>query len=207
MKPLNILIMFFTGVIFCSCQSQKLSLQDKSSKELLQISLNHRATIFIFAYDLPCGTGIGAFREECPEFRELSGRNDFAAVLLDEYIKLDPLAVDPDWSDLQIGEFKWKITLIEFLLAQPNIMEQLGEYELRSLKEIAVLNYQKKKMLSEVYGWGLTSPAAVCASIIMKVNPALLEERRSETSPLICNLGADSRFLDEVVELLKSIEI
>ena len=128
MKPLNILIMFFTGVIFCSCQSQKLSLQEISTEKLYQISMEHPSKVAIFQFDDCCGAGLGTFRRNCPEFMEFWSRNDCAAVLFDEYSKLDPLAVDPNWTLLQTGEFSWSILYIEYFLAQEYIINKLNDY-------------------------------------------------------------------------------
>ena len=231
MKTLKFFKLFFAGatiVMMCSCQS-KLSISEISSEDLFQISMKHPSKAGIFAFNDPSPTGIGYFIEHCPEFRELYGRSDFATVLLNEYCKLDPLAIDPSWTDLEIGEFTWSILYIEFFLAQKHAMNQLGTIDLWYLKETAVSNYQKKKTLPEIYGMGLFSTAALCTSIILEENPELLEDVRFICYQEYPELPEDdirrnirfmaSQFIktlrfegseicmDSIVELLKTMEI
>ena len=211
MSRINLL--FFIGitiVAMCSCQS-KLSIEEMSSKELLQKSLESPVIGLIFAFNDPCATGISRFMKECPEFRELYFRSDFTSVLIEEYSKFDPLAIDPKWSDLQTGQYTFHFLYIEFFLSQK--VNQIEKPDLRYLKEMAISNYQKKKMRLDVYGMGLASSAALCASIIMNVNPDILEVYQDiygyiPIHRFICSLvGVPSGYFDEIVDVLKNIEI
>ena len=227
---LKISKLFFAGVtiaVMCSCQS-KLSISDMSSEELFQISMKHPSVAGIFAFNDPCSGGIGYFLERCPEFREFLSRDDFAAVLLNEYRKHDPLAfVDQGWTDMEIGKFSFHIRYIEFFLAQKFVINQLDNIDLWYLKEMAVSNYQKKKTLPEIYdGLGLCSTAALCTGIILNVNPDLLEDIRFicyqeypelpedanirlKASQFVCTLRFEGSeiCMDAIVDLLNTMEL
>ena len=207
----KIFILFFIGAVIYSCQS-KLSLQERSTKELFEASVNHPGNPIFFQNCM--STGISVFGDQCPEFKEFWSRCDAASVLLNEYLEFDPLAIDPNWSDKQIGEFSFRAIYIEIFLVQK--INELGEADLRILKGITISNYQKKKMLPEVHGKGLSSTGALCASIIYRVNPELFGDHIFEVSRFICTLMSfkGSQILDGqddpfgfIIELLKSIEL
>ena len=115
-----------------------------STEELVKICLAYPEWGLMNAYNSrPNGLAIlvGLFNG----FRELYNRHDAALELLKVYDKLDPLAVDPSWSDLQQGQYSFQFTKIEMFLSQKPITDQLDDVGIRYLKEVAVSKYQKKK--------------------------------------------------------------
>jgi len=215
MKTYHVFLVACLILFTLSCQS-KLSDAEiygkMSTEKLVQDFLAHPNWEIIFAFNSP-RDGLSVFIERsCPELgKELFRRDDFAAVLLDEYSKLDPLAVDQDWTDIQKGQFKFEIYKIELLFTEGVIINQLSNVELRKLKETVISNYHMKKILQKIYNDNdLSSSAAVCMKIIEKVNSDLLIDIPSELYTLRYYLFIDIRYvylLDVIIELLESIEV
>jgi len=173
-----------------------------STEELVKICLNYPEWGLMNAYNSR-STGFSVLVDLFNGFRELFSRDDAASELLKVYEKLDPLAVDPGWTDLQQGEFGFEFTKIEMFFNQKVMIDKLDNEGLKSLKKIATEKYQNKKMMPKMYSlWNLSPTAGIFVYIIEKENASLLENRRSEINSFKYYMMSENiQFLDSIVEL------
>ena len=83
--------------------------------------------------------------------QELLERPEVVLLLMKEYINLDPVKVDPDWTILQIAIYKYRFMFIEMLLGQEELLSQLSKTERRQLLEECLSKYTAK-VQDETYG-------------------------------------------------------
>ena len=184
--------------------------RDMSTSELLQKCLSYPYWYTSGPYSTP-GTAFGVAMSETPVFSEFFSRYDSSTELLKVYKKMDPLAVDHNWTGLEKGRFATRIQKVEYLIIV--MIDILDASDLRNLKEEVISKYQKKKsLLGSGIFWesDLSYTVGVCVNIIEKVNSELLDGRRLEVNYFKFYLMVDStnlQFLDDMIELLKSIEI
>jgi len=174
-----------------------------STEELVKVCLSYPWWGLIDAYN-DRRTGFGIIVGYFNGFRELFRRTDAATQLLKEYDKMDPLAVDPEWTDLQKGLYCFQFEKIEMFLSKKPMIRQLDEEGVRRLTETVLSKYQKKRMLPEIYSlYNLSPTVAVCLNIIEKENSELLNNRYDVNMFRNTVMSNDIRFLDAMVELLK----
>ena len=181
-------------------------LKNISTEELVKVCLAYPEWGLIHAYNSR-GTGLFALAKLFNGFRELFNREDAATALMNEYAKIDPLAVGQDWTPLEQGLYSFQLEKIELFLLQKQMILKLNEDGMRHLKEMTLTKYQKKKMLPEIYSlWDFCPTVGICANIIEIKNANLLEDKRAEINYfkyyLMCE---DIQFLDSIVELLNQI--
>jgi len=213
MKTINIFLAVTLTVFMSSCQT-KMSDDEifwkMSTEELVQKCLDYPLFGLMNAYN-SLNDGFAIMTEGYNGFQELFSRDDAATELLKVYEKLDPLAVNPNWPDLKIGEFRFEFIKIEMFFNQKIMIDKLTDNGLRNLKEALVLTYKKKMMLPEMYYSDSLCPSVgACVQIIEKMNASLLDERRLEVDYLKYYLmvGIDNmELLDYIVEILENIEI
>ena len=83
--------------------------------------------------------------------QELLERPKAGLLLMKEYISLDPDKVDPDWTILQRGNYRFRFMFIEMLLGQEKMLSQLSKIERRQLLEECLSKYTAK-VQNETYG-------------------------------------------------------
>jgi hypothetical protein len=114
-------------------------------------------------------TGLSVLASLFNGFQELLYRDDSAIELIKAYSKLNPIEVSNNWTDLQKGQYSFQFTCIEMLLLQNVMINKLDEEHIQILKELAIPQYKKKKMLPEIYSlWDLSPTAGICLAILRK---------------------------------------
>ena len=141
-------------------------------------------------------------------FRELLNHSNAAMELLKLYEEPDPLSIDTDWTYLEKRQYIILSEKIEMIFISLQLFYHLDKTGIQNLKKIAISKYQKKKMLTEIYGlWDLSTTVALCAMIIRKENPTLYANIPSINTFVRYLKSNDIRYLDYIVELLEKIEI
>jgi hypothetical protein len=173
-----------------------------STEELVKTCMSYPEWGLIHAYN-DRYTGLSVIVSLFNGFRELLGRDDAATELMKVYAGIDPLAVDPGWTDLQKGEYGFRFTRLELFLSLKPVIGKLDENGIRTLNEIAVSKYRQKKMLPKIYSlWDLSPTAGICLSILerdaehpaVKDNSAIRDFKRDLMTD-------DIRVPDEIVRL------
>ena len=182
-------------------------LRNISTEELVKTCLSYPQWGLIHAYNSRV-QGFSVIIRLFNGFSELFNRMDATTELMKAYNQLDPLAVDPDWTDLLKGMYSHKFEGFEILFFWPGMIEKLDKAGIRELKETVISKYQKKRILPEIYDmWCLSPTVAVCATIIRKENFDLFNSI-SGIGLLMFNLySEDIYFMDSIVELLEKMEI
>lgn len=178
-------------------------LKEISTKELVKTCLSYPQWGLIHAYN-DRRTRFSVIVSLFNGFRELFSRNDAVIELLKVYDKLDPLSVDPNWTDLQKGEYCFQFTKIELFLSPNPMIDQLDKDVIQYLKEAVISKYQKKKVLPEIYSlWDLSPIVAICLNIIEKDNTDIVKNIFDANYLKTSLMSEDIQFLDNIVELLK----
>jgi hypothetical protein len=168
-----------------------------STEELVKTCLAYPEWRLINAYsDRQAGLAnvMGLFNG----FHELFTRNDAAKELIKAYVKMDPLAVDRNWTPLQKGMYSFQFTCIEMLLSHGAIVAKLDETDTRVLLDEAVSKYRRKRQMPDIYSlWDVSPTAGLCLNILdkdgafVKNNPELQSFQRT--------------FMTEDIEILNKI--
>ena len=174
-----------------------------STEELVKVCLAYPQWGLMHAYNSR-QTGFAALASYYNGFRELFIRKDAAIELLKLYDKMDPLSVNPNWTDLQKGLYSFEFEKIEMLLSKKPVIEQLDKAGIQWLKEEVIAKYQKKKMLPEIYSlWDLSPTVAVCLNIVEKENINFVKSTSDVNTFKQDIMSNDIRFLDNIVETIK----
>ena len=168
-----------------------------STAELVKTCLAYPEWRLINAYsDRQAGLAnvIGLFNG----FHELLVRHDAAKELIKVYVKMDPLAIDRNWTSLQKGTYSFQFTCIEMLLSHNVIVRQLDETDIRILLNEAISKYKNKKLMVDMFSlWDLSPTAGLCLNILEK--DGLLIKNNSDLQLF------QQTFLTEDIEILEKI--
>jgi hypothetical protein len=178
-----------------------------STEELIKTCLSYPEWGLIHAYnDRP--TGLSVIVSLFNGFQELFNRDDAARELIKVYVKLDPLAVKPDWTQLQQGQYAFQFTRIELLLMQKAIIGKLDNKGILELKEIAISKYRNKKRLPEIYSlWDLSPTAGICLNIFEKREANVTNNDSAIKLFKHYLMSDDIGVLDKIVGLLEKNEL
>jgi hypothetical protein len=178
-----------------------------STAELVKTCLSYPEWGLIHAYN-DRQTGLSVIISLFNGFRELFNRDDTAKELMKVYVKLDPLAVKPDWTPLQEGLYAFRFTQIELLLMQKTMIDKLDNKGILELKEMAISKYRNKKRLPEIYSlWDLSPTVGICLNIFEK-EKANVTKNDSAIKLFQHRLMTDDiGVLDRIVELSEKNEL
>jgi len=97
-------------------------------------------------------------------FVELETRSDAGKELMKIYTGYKPDGFDLNSTDLEIGKFMSRITHIEIIIAQTEILNKLNPGDLRELLSLCSQKYKQKKDRQKYYGRiGLHTTALIIA--------------------------------------------
>jgi hypothetical protein len=175
-------------------------IKNTSTAELVKICLAYPEWGLMHAYN-DRQTGFSVLVSLFNGFRELFDREDAGRELVKVYLEMNPLAVDPDWTPLQQGQYSFRFTCVEMFLFQQPVINKLDKGEIKQLKDLAVSMYKKKKMLPKIYSlWDLSPTAGICLTVSDKEKNNGMDEN-TELKVFRQNLMADNiRVLDKIVE-------
>lgn len=138
-----------------ACQIPDESLSEMPTDDLLQTVLEYPFMIDLYAFDT-YADGFEHVYSEFPALEELAEREDFGAVLVDFY-QSTPVANRANARNSLDYESIKNLSLIEILLAQPEMTYNLEETEIDSLISIAEEKYLEKSDTMTVNGGNLTT--------------------------------------------------
>jgi len=168
-----------------------------STPELVKICLAYPEWGIINAFN-DRRIGLNNMMSQFNGFSELFARNDAAKELIKVYSRLDPLAIGKDWTLLQKGNYSFSINCVELLLSQGLIIDKLDEQDIQVLLDMAVLKYESKKQVPDVYSlWSLSPTAGLCLSILDK------DGKFSRNNKKLLSLK--QTFMTEDIEVLDSV--
>ena len=123
-----------------ACQIPETTLNGMSTAGLVETVLNYPLFGDAWAWDNP-QEGFDAVSSGFNGIPALFNRKDAGTELLSEYQALDPTAVNSDWTDLQKGQYEYKILDAEMLLAQTPVIAGLSTQDCHNLVREAILKY------------------------------------------------------------------
>jgi len=177
-----------------------------STEELVKICLDSPLWGVRYAFN-DIGTGMAVLLDSFNGFHELFDREDAATELLKVYDKLDPLAIDAEWTSFEQGMYREEFRKLEMLLSLIPMINKFDLEGIQKLKDVLILKYQGKKELPEIYttSMDLSTTAYVCVTILYLKNPDIMEEYRGEINKFrFYGWSNDIQFLDTIVDLLNA---
>ena len=100
-------------------------------------------------------------------FSELEKRSDAGAELIKEYKKFNPAEIRSYDTPVKRGEFAFKITYVEILLAQKPMLSGLDKTSKKELIKTVVFNYEIIKKMPENYAtFGLLTPTLMLGRLL-----------------------------------------
>ena len=123
-----------------ACQIPETTLNGMSTAGLVETVLNYPLFGDAWAWNYP-QEGFDAVSSGFNGIPALFDRKDAGMVLLAKYKTLDPIAVNSDWTDLQKGQYEYKILDAEMLLAQTPVIAGLSTQDCHNLVREAILKY------------------------------------------------------------------
>ena len=123
-----------------ACQIPETTLNGMSTAGLVETVLNYPLFGDAWAWDNP-QEGFDSVSSGFNGIPALFDRKDAGMVLLAKYKTLDPNAVNSDWTDLQKGQYEYKILDAEMLLAQTPVIAGLSTQDCHNLVREAILKY------------------------------------------------------------------
>jgi hypothetical protein len=171
--------------------------------ELITTCLNYPEWGLMDAYNERT-TGFSVLVSLFNGFQELFIREDAGKELIKLYMKLDPLAVNPVWTPLQIGLYGFQFTKIELLLMQKSIIKNLNKGDMDALSDVAISVYERKKQLPQIYSlWNLSPTVGICLSLIEKKDSGFLKSNYKIQGFKHQIMTNDIGVLDEITNYLK----
>ena len=155
-----------------ACQIPLPLLSLMSTPDLLETCLNYPLYGDMMAYNR-VQEGFDFVKQGFNGLQELLKREDVGAVLVEKYGKMDPGAIDSNWTSIEKGEYSFKFFSVEILLAQDAVLVNLSKNN-----RILLLRESHKKIMAkqqhpEVYSvMGLTNNVLVMGRIMLKENYA-----------------------------------
>ncbi|HAQ20784.1 MAG TPA: hypothetical protein DCR40_16360 [Prolixibacteraceae bacterium] len=138
-------------------------LKKMSTEELVKSCLNYPEYRLIFTRN-DLQSGYNFIRSSFNGFVELESRPDAGKELVKVYAGYKPDGFDLNATDLEIGNFICKITYIEILMAQTEILNKLNPADSKELMTMCSQKYKVKKDRQKYYGGiGLQTTALIIA--------------------------------------------
>jgi hypothetical protein len=123
-----------------ACQIPETTLNRMSTAGLVETVLNYPLFGDAWAWNYP-QEGFDSVSSGFNGIPALFDRKDAGSALLSKYKTLDPTAVNSDWTDLQKGQYEYKILDAEMLLAQTPVITGLSTQDCHNLVREAILKY------------------------------------------------------------------
>lgn len=141
-------------------------LENISTEKLVELCVNTRYTLFLFAYN-SLEEGFTRFLNEYNGLRELLNRNDAAIHLIDFYKKISTNGYNQNWKQEEIGKYLHKIIVTEVFLSADIILNKLSKSDVKILlAECLKKNYEKNSNIEVHSIFGLEKNAFAITKII-----------------------------------------
>lgn len=154
------------------CQIPIPMLISMSTRDLVETCLNYPLYGDMMAYDR-VQDGFEYVKKGFNGLQELLKRNDVGATLVEKYGKMDPNAIDSNWTSIEKGKYSLKFFFIEILLAQDEVISNLSKNDRMQLLRESHKKIIAKQQHPEVYGlMGFTNNTLLMGRIMLKENYA-----------------------------------
>ena len=152
-----------------ACQLPSEVLKTLSTMQLLDACLEYPLLGDIMAFN-NTQHGVDAFKMNFNGIEEFLRRSDRHKVLIDRYANADPAGYKNDWSDINKGEYAYRILVLELIIAQHELLNLLDSSQRRNLVGL-LLEVKKQKAQHEIYSYhSIMSIYYPIARILMKEN-------------------------------------
>lgn len=133
------------------CQIPSIMLKSMSTEGLVETCLTFPFYMDIFAFN-NLQEGFQKISSRFNGFEELFKRNDAGIIILKRYEALQPDNFDYTWTNIQKGNLGWKLSYIEILLAQNEIINKLNKIDRLELLNNCLQKLRIKQNNPELYG-------------------------------------------------------
>ena len=123
-----------------ACQIPETTLNRMSTAGLVETVLNYPLFGDAWEWNYP-QEGFDSVSSGFNGITALFDRKDAGTEFLVKYQSLDPMAVNSDWTDLQKGQYEFRILDVEMLLAQTPVVAGLSIQDCQSLVREAIMKY------------------------------------------------------------------
>ncbi|NEW84921.1 MAG: hypothetical protein GZ094_21490 [Mariniphaga sp.] len=172
-----------------------------STEELVKSCLNYPEYRLVFTRN-DLQSGYNFIRSMFNGFVEIETRPDVGKELMKVYAGYKPNGFDLNSTDLEIGRFISKITYIEILIAQTEILNKLNPGDLHEMLTMCSQKYKLKKDQQKYYGGiGLQTTALIIArQQVKKLVNSKMKHGDQRINAFIDNLTFnDISLLDDIV--------
>jgi len=125
------------------CQIPDYILFSLSTEELLDVCLNYPLITDIMAFN-NVQDGFNAFKTNFNGANELLQRDNFSDILLERYTKIEPSNYLSEWSNFEKGKYAYKIMVLEFFIAQDEVLNKLNQEKKKDLIKLLLLKKEEK---------------------------------------------------------------
>ena len=132
------------------CQIPSIMLKSMSTEGLVETCLTFPFYMDIFAFN-NLQEGFQKISSKFNGFEELFKRNDAGIIILKRYEALQPDNFDDTWTNIQKGNLGWKLSYIEILLAQNEIINKLNKIDRLELLNNCLQKLRIKQNNPELY--------------------------------------------------------
>lgn len=159
-------------------------IREISTENLVEACLNYPLYGDMFAYD-QLQKGFDVVTAHFNGLQELIKRRDSGKILLYKYIKMDPKALNVNWSIKKQGDYALKFYFIEILIAQNAILSTLQKTERESLLKECIRKAQEKIQNSQFYGTSSFTTIGLIVGRILLIEKFDLLGQRIQTDTKI----------------------
>ncbi|PKM93905.1 MAG: hypothetical protein CVU84_13430 [Firmicutes bacterium HGW-Firmicutes-1] len=142
------------------CQIPEKLLQEMTTTVLIKTVLNYPLYGDMFAYDNPT-MGLEALINQFNGLNELLNRDDAGKELLAIYKKMDTSKIDNLKTDLEKGDYAFKLAVLETILSHDSIIKSLNKNQLEQLRNESTKKFDEKQLKKEVFGYTLNTSSMV----------------------------------------------
>lgn len=190
-----------------ACQVPEEVLKDLETSELIKICLNYPLfKDLYFANSILNGFNVMVTNSNA--FQELLERENSAKLLLDLYKKMDAKIPNDYTIASQRGAYTFEFLKIELFLSNKQIFKYLEEDEITILKEMSIVNYEKKLKDQNDYGipFGLIPTCLIISRIINNQPDIPMSSADRDLIRKFINTGipANREFLQRMYEAIKN---
>ncbi len=190
-----------------ACQIPQSVLNSMSTPDLVVTCLNYPLYGDMMAYDR-VQEGFEYVKKGFNGLQELLKRNDVGAGIVELYDKMDPDAIDKNWTPTEKGKHSFKFFNIEILLAQDEVISNLSKKDRINLLREAHEKLKVKQQHPEIYGFmGFANNVLLMGRIMLKERYEPLEKLSSRETKLNVILQKAMPISEELmIEIVKLVE-
>ncbi len=128
-----------------SCQIPNDVLPVLSTEQLVEICLRYPLLLDIMAFNNILD-GFEKYKSDFNGFRELIKRKDATSILIQKYKETNPLAINKDWSSFEMIDYAIRISMMELILSDIQMLSKLEHIEKKDL----MMEYNLKKIQKNI---------------------------------------------------------